>query len=71
MLKTMLKIMSVFLLCSVSLTAEVDRRLVDAVRKQDKDAVRALLGQHVDVNATQSDGATALHWAVHWDDHAR
>ncbi len=30
--------------------------------------MRALLAQHVDVNATQGDGATALHWAAHFDD---
>ncbi|HYL39182.1 MAG TPA: ankyrin repeat domain-containing protein [Bryobacteraceae bacterium] len=45
-----------------------DVRLVDAVEKQDKDAVAALLRQHADVNARQPDGATALHWAVHWND---
>ena len=28
----------------------------------------ALLKQRVDVNAAQPDGATALHWAAHWDD---
>ena len=28
----------------------------------------ALLKQKVDVNAAQGDGATALHWAAHWDD---
>ena len=39
--------------------------LVEAVRNQDHDAVRALLTGQVDVNAPQPDGATALHWAVH------
>jgi ankyrin repeat protein len=43
-------------------------RLVDAVEHQDKAAVRSLLQQHADVNAGQADGATALHWAAHWDD---
>ena len=31
----------------------------------DTAAVRALLAQKADVNATQGDGATALHWAVY------
>lgn len=48
--------------------ANGDLRLVDAVERQDKDAVRALLKQHVDVNAPQPDGATALAWAAHWGD---
>jgi ankyrin len=41
--------------------------LIEAVRNQDPDAVRALLTEQVDVNAPQPDGATALHWAVHWE----
>jgi ankyrin repeat protein len=45
-----------------------DRRLPDAAKKQDKAAIRELLKQHADVNARQPDGATALHWAAHWDD---
>lgn len=47
-------------------TAEV--RLVDAVKAADKTAVRAVLSQRVDVNAAQTDGTTALHWAAHGDD---
>ena len=47
-----------------------DLRLIDAARRADTAAVDALLGQGVDVNATQGDGATALHWAAHRDDAA-
>ena len=39
-----------------------------AVEHRDARAVQALLKQRVDVNAAQPDGATALHWAAHWDD---
>ena len=42
--------------------------LVDAVKNHDADSVRALLKQHVDVNAPEADGTTALHWAAHWGD---
>ena len=42
--------------------------LIEAVRNLDHDGVRALLRGQVDVNAPQADGATPLHWAVHWDD---
>jgi ankyrin repeat protein len=52
----------------VSLAATADLRLVDAVKSKNTDAVRALLKQRVDVNVPQGDGATALHWAVHFDD---
>jgi ankyrin repeat protein len=42
--------------------------LISAVRNGNAAAVRALLKQRVDVNTTQGDGATPLHWAVHEDD---
>jgi hypothetical protein len=42
--------------------------LADAVQRQDKQAVRALLAKKADVNATQPDGATALHWASYTED---
>ena len=48
--------------------AAPDLRLIEAVRNSDASAVRALLKQRVDVNATQPDGATALHWAAYRDD---
>lgn len=49
--------------------ADRDLRLVNALKQQDRTAARALLNQSgVDVNTPQGDGATALHWAAHWDD---
>jgi ankyrin repeat protein len=45
-----------------------DVRLVQAVERRDARAVESLLKQRIDVNAAQPDGATALHWAAHWDD---
>ena len=48
-----------------------DQRLIEAVKNRDLESVRALLKEHpagLDVNATQGDGSTALHWAVHRDD---
>jgi uncharacterized protein len=43
-------------------------QLVEAAKGQDHNAVRALLNQHIDVNARAEDGSTALLWAAHWDD---
>ena len=48
--------------------ASDDLRLVEAVRNRDQRAVRALLQQRADVNVRAGDGATALHWAAHWND---
>jgi uncharacterized protein len=45
-----------------------DGGLADAVKSRDHEAVRLLLAQHAEVNTAQADGATALHWAAHWDD---
>ena len=42
--------------------------LADAVQRRDTQAIQSLLKAHADVNAPQSDGATALHWAAYLDD---
>ena len=42
--------------------------LVDAMARQDKQTVRRLINQGLDVNSRTADGATALQWAAHWDD---
>src|ERR1039457_5451486 len=57
--------LSVALLLSA---AGTDTRLADAAMRGDKDGVRSLLKQKVDVNVPQGDGATALHWAAFQDD---
>ena len=58
----------VALASAVGLGAATDPRLIQAVKNRDLELVRALLKQRVDVNATQGDGTTALHWAAHRDD---
>ena len=49
-------------------TPKVPSPLADAVQQQNKQAVQALLAKKADVNATQADGATALHWATYAED---
>jgi len=56
-----------FLMVVRSASAE-DLRLVEAVKNRNRALVRAELTRQTDVNASEADGATALHWAVHWDD---
>jgi ankyrin repeat protein len=45
-----------------------DSRLVEAAKNQDRQAVRALLTQKVDIDSRASDGSTALLWLAHWND---
>ncbi|MBI4471208.1 MAG: ankyrin repeat domain-containing protein [Acidobacteria bacterium] len=52
----------------LTMPAAADTRLPDAAMKGDKNAVKTLLQQKVDVNAAQGDGSTALHWAAYRDD---
>ena len=63
-----LNLLLVNVLLAGSLIANDDLRLANAAKNQDKDAVRALLKEQVDVNEPQGDGTTALHWAAHWND---
>jgi ankyrin repeat protein len=52
----------------IILGGDRDLRLVEVIKNQDKDAVRVMLEQRADVNTSEADGATALHWAVDLDD---
>jgi ankyrin repeat protein len=55
-------------LLAASAGAAADLRLAEAAKNDDKEAVRSLLKQHVDVNTPERDGATALSWASYRDD---
>lgn len=61
-------ISTLVLLAGSRTSGEADLRLIEAAKRQDIQAVRGLLKQGVDVNATQGDGASALHWAAYRDD---
>src|SRR5262245_20543470 len=47
-----------------------DARIAEAVKNRDVAGLRMLIQQGHSVSAPLADGATALHWAVHWDDEA-
>ena len=47
---------------------DAPRRVVDAAKTPDTVALRRLIDQRMDVNDTDVDGTSALHWAVHRDD---
>jgi ankyrin repeat protein len=56
-----------FLLAS-GISAAARSEVADAVMRGDAPAVRALLAKKADVNAPQTDGTSALHWAVRAND---
>lgn len=55
--------------CAVTALPAAERATVaDAAERRDQTALRTLLKSGADVNATQVDGTTALHWAAYNDD---
>ncbi|HVY34317.1 MAG TPA: ankyrin repeat domain-containing protein [Caulobacteraceae bacterium] len=56
------------LFASAAFGAERDLRLIEASRRDDVAAVKALAASGANVNAHTPDGATALHWAAQNDD---
>lgn len=48
-----------------STAAHADRRLAEAARTADVDAVQSLIKQRADVNGLEADGSTALLWATY------
>jgi uncharacterized protein len=60
-------ILVVLLAFATDAVGQPSSRLVHAAKARDWNAVRAM-SKAGDVNAADPDGATALHWAAHWDD---
>ncbi|MGE0392949.1 MAG: ankyrin repeat domain-containing protein [Vicinamibacterales bacterium] len=59
---------ALFITLTVAASSEAAARrvaLIDAVKNGNMSTVKTLLSQKVDVNATEPDGTTALHWAAH------
>jgi uncharacterized protein len=57
-----------FGLACATVSHAADAPLADAMEKNDRASVRALVERRVDVNQAQVDGMTALHWAAFHDD---
>jgi len=60
-----------FLFCLSAYCGAANRpgaAIADAAQQKQIAAIKALLVRHVDVNAPQPDGMTALHWAVNQDE---
>ena len=55
-------------LCLTTVLGAAEAPVAEAARTGDREAVRALLKQGMDVNASQGDGMTALHWAARLGD---
>jgi ankyrin repeat protein len=60
---------AVAVLClTAGIAQAASSEVADAAAKGDRNTVRVLVQRKVDVNAPQSDGTTALHWAARADD---
>jgi ankyrin repeat protein len=64
------RLLATLLFCAAAIPVFAAGRadVADAMMRGDRAALRRLVQQKADVNATQVDGATALHWAVYHDD---
>jgi len=66
-IRAVVPVVAWFAAAVMPVAAADDLRLVAAAERNDPEAVAAWLAAGVDVNVSQPDGATALHWAAHWD----
>ena len=57
-----------FLALAIFVLAAGPLPLIDAAKNVDRNSVRSLLKQGANVNASEADGTTALHWASYRDD---
>ena len=60
-----MRLLLTFALAGIALVAHP---FIDAAKRSDKEAIRSLLQKKTDVNVSEGDGTTALHWAAYRDD---
>src|SRR3954470_7153697 len=59
---------SILFLTGAAPAAPARAALADAAEKMERAQIRALIRQHVDINAPQPAGMPPLHWATYHDD---
>src|SRR6478735_7147412 len=63
--------LGILALCLLPVAAAAgEATVVDAAMNRDLAALRDLIAKNADVRRARTDGSTALHWAVYWDDTA-
>src|SRR3954452_7422882 len=55
-------------LLQVAIAAAGESPVADAVMNRDVTELRELIAKNADVKVARTDGSTALHWAIHWED---
>src|SRR5262245_44859313 len=66
--RVLLQCGAALILAAAICVANDDSSLLDAVKRRDHKALKALIKARADVNVAQPDGATALAWAIYLDD---
>src|SRR5262249_13137693 len=61
-------VVMIVVMSAIRVAAAGDSRIVEAARHREPSGVGSLLQERVDDKVAQADGATALHWAAHWND---
>jgi ankyrin repeat protein len=59
---------ALLLVCGLPIATAGSTELIEAVKRQDRVTVNALLDRGAEVDAAEADGTTALHWAAQVDD---
>jgi len=57
-------LLSLFVIAAPIALADDELRLIDSARTGDSDSIARLIEQSADVNLSEADGTTALHWAA-------
>src|SRR5262245_5706715 len=66
--RVLLQFVAAVILTAATCLANGAPSLMDAVKRRDHKALKALIEARADVNVAQPDGATPLAWAIYLDD---